>query len=205
MHEARIHAHICGDGHIYTEEGQRGTRYVIEYTNSCKELIEEYINDVKKEYGAAVEVLRHKNTYIARFRSKTAYLRLKALGAGRSREWRAPITIFLYKDQNKTIDLICAWIRAYIDDEGHIDLKTRRITITSVNENGLKDIRSLLEVLGVPCKMYKIMRGYAYRLAISGDNLVRLAQYMRPLHPEKHRRLQKLLSIYEPKSLKAEL
>ncbi len=171
----------------------------MEYTNSCKKLIEEYVNDVKKEYGAAVKVLNHKNTYIARFRSKIAYLRLKALDAGKSREWRAPITIFLYKDQDKTMDLIRAWLRAYIDDEGYIDLRTRRITITSVNETGLKDVRRLLEVLGISCKIYKIMRGYAYRLVISKDNLVRLAQYVKPLHPKKYQRLQELLSVYEIK------
>ncbi|RLG77233.1 MAG: hypothetical protein DRO12_02770 [Thermoprotei archaeon] len=45
---------------MYTEKGQRGTRYVVEYTNSCKELIEEYIDDVENEYGVAVKVLKHK-------------------------------------------------------------------------------------------------------------------------------------------------
>ena len=190
---------------MYTEKGQQGIRYVIEYTNSCRELVEEYVDDVENEYGAAVEVLKRKNTYVARFRSKNAYLRLKALGAGRSREWRAPITIFLHENKTKTKDLICAWIRAYIDDEGYVDLKTRRIAITSINKNGLrdvKDLKDLLEFLGVSCKVYKIMGGYAYRLVISGTSLARLAQCLKPLHPEKNRRLQELLLIYGYKSLK---
>ncbi len=45
-HFARIHAHICGDGHIYVENGNRGKRYVIEYTNKSIELINSFARDV---------------------------------------------------------------------------------------------------------------------------------------------------------------
>lgn len=103
---------------------------------------------------------------------------------------------------NKTKDLICAWIRAYIDDEGYVDLKTRRIAITSINKNGLRDVKDLLEFLGVSCKVYKIMGGYAYRLIISGTSLARLVQCLKPLHPEKNRRLQELLLLHGYKTLK---
>ena len=109
---------------------------------------------------------------------------------------------FLSKDKVKAKNLICAWIRAYIDDEGYVDLKTRRIAVTSINKNGLRGVKDLLEFLGVPCKVYKIMEGYAYKLVISGNNLVKLVQCLKPLRPEKRRRLQELLSIYEYKNLK---
>ena len=48
--EARIHAHICGDGHLYVEEGERGKRYIVEYTNTHTELVNEFICDAVSEY-----------------------------------------------------------------------------------------------------------------------------------------------------------
>ncbi len=43
---ARIHAHICGDGHIYVEKGDRGKRYIIEYINKSIELISSFARDI---------------------------------------------------------------------------------------------------------------------------------------------------------------
>ncbi len=62
---ARIHAHICGDGYtcISKEKRSPGTLVkhprkklernieILAYTNDCDTLIQEFVNDVKKEFG----------------------------------------------------------------------------------------------------------------------------------------------------------
>ena len=53
VREARLHAHVCGDGHLYVEVGRRGKRYIVEYTNSSLELINEFINDAIYEYNVS--------------------------------------------------------------------------------------------------------------------------------------------------------
>ncbi len=193
--EARIHAHICGDGHLYVEEGERGKRYIVEYTNTHTELINEFICDAVSEYKASPTIIRHKGAFIARFKSKYAFNRLKQLGAGKSKEWRAPIQIFYAEDYKTTASLIRNWLRAFFDDEAYIDVSTRRISVTSVNYCGLLDVKNMLTYLNIDCKVYTIMKGYAYRLVVSGKtNISKFVNNIILLHPLKISRLKRILS-----------
>ena len=172
--EARIHAHICGDGHLYTEKGDWGTRYIIEYTNTNQSLIEEFVNDAKHAYNASPTVIwrRNKRSYIARFKSRYAFRRLTSLGAGSSNNWRIDIKIL---DENKF--LIVNWLGAFFDDEAYVDTSTKRIAVTSVNLKGLKDVSTLLEFIGIKSCIYKIMHGRAFKLVISRkQNLLKYAE-----------------------------
>ena len=193
--EARIHAHICGDGHLYVEEGERGKRYIVEYTNTHTELVNEFICDAVSGYKVSPTVIRHKGTFIARFKSKYAFNRLKQLGAGKSREWRAPLQIFYAEDYKTTVSLIRNWLRAFFDDEAYIDVSTKRISVTSVNYYGLLDVRDMLNYLNIDCKVYAIMKGYAYRLVVSGKaNISKFVSNIVLLHPLKISRLKQILS-----------
>ena len=133
--EVRIHAHICGDGHLYTEKGDWGTRYIIEYTNTNQSLFEEFINDAKHAYNASPTVIwrQNKRSYIARFKLRYAFRRLTSLGAGSSNNWRIDIKIL---GENKL--LIVNWLRAFFDDEAYVDTSTKRIAVTSVNLTRIK-------------------------------------------------------------------
>ena len=194
VREARLHAHVCGDGHLYVEVGRRGKRYVVEYTNSSLELINEFINDAIYEYNVSPIIIKHKEVFIARFKSRYAFHRLALLKAGKSKEWRAPLRIFLVADTAKAAELMKNWLRAFMDDEAHIDLSTGRVTITSVNYQGLLDIKDMLNYLGIKSKIYRILRGYAYKLVISKrENLCRLFSMITPLHPQKLMRSRKIL------------
>ncbi len=172
--EARIHAHVCGDGHLYVEKGDRGIRYVVEYTNKDRELIEEFVNDAKQIYGASPTVIwrRSKRSYIARFKSRYAFQRLTSLGAGSSRSWRDNIEIF-----GNDESLVTNWLRAFFDDEAYVDTITKRITVTSVNPNGLKDVSILLESIGINPYIYTVMHGKAFKLVISRkQNILKYAK-----------------------------
>jgi hypothetical protein len=195
VREERIHAHVCGDGHLYVEKGERGRRYVVEYTNKCSMLIDEFVLDSMTEFNASPTILRHRGAFIARFKSRKAFNRLKNLGAGNSREWRAPMQMFNVGDPQGTIELIGNWLRAFFDDEAYVDLSTRRVAITSVNSLGLSDVRKMLTYLGIECKIYTISGGYAYRLVVSGRrNLKKLFNIIPPpLHPLKRTRLRRLV------------
>ncbi len=198
--EARIHAHICGDGHLYVEEGKRGKRYVIEYTNTHAELVNEFIRDAINEYKVSPSVIIHKGAFIVRFKSKYAFNRLKQLGAGKSREWRAPIQIFYAEDRKKTTSLIRNWLRAFFDYEAYIDMSTKRIVVTSVNYYGLLDVRDMLTYLNIDCKVYTIMKGYAYRLVVSGKtNISKFVSNIVLLHSLKTTRLKQIISSHKHK------
>ncbi len=88
LYLARVHAHVCGDGHIYTEKGEYGLRYVVEYTNKDLSLINDFILSIYKLLGKYPTVIRrdNKNVFTARIKSKSLYEKLVALGAGKSRE-----------------------------------------------------------------------------------------------------------------------
>jgi len=167
IHLARLHAHICGDGHIYIEEGDRGKRYIIEYTNKSIELINSFINDVIAVVGVHPVIISpaKKNALIARVESKYLFHTLKRLEAGNSREWRA--SVFL----ESSCRVIANWLSAFIDDEGYIDRVKHRIVLNSVNYNGLIDVQSILITLGIDSKMYYYSEKWNfYRLIIGGIN-----------------------------------
>ncbi len=140
--------------------------------------------------------MKHKGTYIVRFKSKTAYFRLLALGANKSRLWRVPLTIFPMNDGLRKI-FLTNWIRAYFDDEAHVDLSTRRIAVTSVNSKGIEDVKNILKELGIHSKIYNIMKGYARRLVISRlGNIEKYSLTIGFKHPRKSRKLNELLKLY---------
>ena len=192
--EARVHSHVCGDGHMYVEVGGRGLRYVVEYTSGEYVLVRDFVVSVYRAFGARPFVVRHRRGhYVARVRRKGIYFRLKALGAGGSREWRVPHELFLGPGGVPRAEIVRAWLGAFIDDEGYIDLSKRRVIINSVNHQGLKDVQTLLSFLGVEAKTYRIAGGKAFRLTISGrENIRRLTRSIELAHPKKKERLRVL-------------
>ncbi len=186
----RIHAHICGDGHLYIEKGGRGKRYVIEYTNHCIELINSFSNDVYCILGKKPFIVspRKKNVYVARIRSKYLYSLLKHLDANNSRSWRA--SAFIEMGSRVLIN----WLSAFIDDEGYIDTQKYRIVINSVNYYGLLDIHKMLESLNIDSKIYNYSNLWGFCRLIVGkrENVCRLYSMLELHHPGKKKMLAKI-------------
>jgi len=152
---ARIHAHVCGDGHLFAyrerdhygylsayRHGYYRTRYGFGYTNTNPDLIRSFMADVRTALGLTPRYHAHRTQVIVR--SKGAWELLTVLGAGRSRTWVIHESI-----QRASGAVQRAWLLAFFDDEAHFD-PHGRIRVRSVNRTGLEQAASMLRRF-VPC------------------------------------------------------
>ena len=146
--EARVVAHICGDGWLtkYDEKNSlqivngrkyRRTRkrYQIGYCNKEKTLRKQFSRDITKVYCIKTRSIRIE----VRCRSKRIFDRLQKLGGGNSKSW------FVGKEiikSNKKIKK--EWLKSFFDDESTSTFEHGRIRIKSMNERGLKQVKKLL-------------------------------------------------------------
>ena len=86
---------------------------------------------------------------------------------GRSAEQRVPDCLF-----RATPEIKRAFLKAYIEGEGHVSRKEREITVASTSENLLEGVRSLLLSLGIETTLEERQDG-SYRLRTSGTDFVR--------------------------------
>ncbi len=77
---------------------------------------------------------------------------------------RVPEAISTASDRTKR-----AFLRAFVEGEGHVAANEREISVASMSEALLKDVRSLLVSLGVGSQLQPRRNG-SYRLRISGDD-----------------------------------
>lgn len=152
---ARVHAHVCGDGYMrkakerddygYLKEYKRGNhrwRYGFAYTNFNDDLIRSFIVDVKEAFGLTGRFgLKQRTVYV---KSRAAWDWLRAMGAGKSREWFIPRVI-----RRGHPEIRIAWTQAFFDDEGHFE-SWGRIRARSVNRRGLEQLARMLRPL-IPC------------------------------------------------------
>ena len=154
---ARLHAHVCGDGHLFVSrerdhygylrvyrEGYYRHRYGFGYTNLNETLIHSFMEDVKDILNLTprYEPAYHRVTV----RSKAVWQLLKDLGAGKSRVWRISPLIVHADDA-----VVAAWIKAFFDDEAHF-VPDGGIRVRSVNRPGLEQLAVMLRRF-VPCHL----------------------------------------------------
>ena len=193
VEEARIHAHICGDGYLTTYIEKRALqivrgrryyrprmRYVIGYSNSEPMLIEEFVRDVKQAYGINCRVLMRGRNLEARFRSKRAFMRLRELGAGKSHEWFVGEEII-----NADEDIRREWLRAFFNDEARVTPTESRIRIKSVNLHGLKLVSLMLMSLGIQNHITGPNSDETWYLVITKHDVIRYIRRVGFLHPKK--------------------
>jgi len=154
---ARIHAHVCGDGHlIYTREkddygylkpyrqGYYRKRYGIAYTNKNPALIKEFTCDAQQVFG--LQPRYEASKWVVVVKSKAVWELMRHLGAGRSREWSIGSEVV-----QAPLEAQLAWLRAFFDDEAHFD-PHGRIRVRSVNRAGLEQTARMLRRF-VPCHL----------------------------------------------------
>jgi len=204
VEEARIHAHVCGDGYLatYLEKhalqivrGRRyyrpRTRYVVGYSNSEVKLIKEFVRDVRLAYGIKCRVLTRGRHLEARLRSKRVFMRLKELGAGASREWLIGDEII-----NADEDVRREWLRAFFDDEARIAPAERRIRVKSVNLRGLRLVSHLLMSLGIKSYITGPNSDGTWYLVIAKQDVIYYIRRIGFLHPAKLRAAAIILKIH---------
>ncbi len=154
---ARIHAHVCGDGHLFAtrerdhygylrayREGYYRTRYGFGYTNLRDTLLRLFMEDVREVFNLTPRDERkwHRVTV----RSKAVWQLLTDLGAGKSRTWSISPLILRADDE-----VVASWIKAFFDDEAHV-VPNGGIRVRSVNRPGLEQVAIMLRRF-VPCHL----------------------------------------------------
>jgi len=195
VEEARIHAHVCGDGYLTTYLEKRAlqivrgrryhrprTRYVVGYSNSEPKLVEEFVRDVKLTYGIKCRILTRGRYLEARLRSKRVFMRLKELGAGTSHEWLVGEEI-ISADENVQRE----WLRAFFDDEARIAPTERRIRVKSVNLRGLRLVSRMLMNLGIKSHITGPNADDTWYLVITRHDVIYYIRNVGFLHPAKLR------------------
>lgn len=154
---ARLHAHVCGDGHLFNKrekdsygylkryrEGYYRRRYGIGYTNKNPSLIQSFCDDAKEAFGLRPQY--EASRWMVVVKSKAVWELLKSLGAGRSRDWYVHSTIL-----QADVTVVSAWIKAFFDDEAHF-VPNGGIRVRSVNRPGLEQVANMVRRF-VPCHL----------------------------------------------------
>lgn len=197
LEEARIAAHVCGDGWLcsYIEKnslqivnGRRYHRdrrkYEVGYCNTNKALLDQFASDMAKIFN--VKPRRKSNE--VRVRSKRIFERVKFLGAGNTYEWKIGPTV---KNSSKRAKNY--WLRAFFDDEATVENnKQKRIRVKSMNFKGLNSVRKMLSELGIHGRITGPNIDNSWYLSLSGLEAKKFILKIGFDHTEKKLKSEKL-------------
>jgi len=142
---ARIHAHLCGDGSVYiyeTSERDRNLRAVTGYYNKNQKLLNKFRKDFSKLFGVKMAIRPNRDVSIKSIRIFRELI--KRFGEFGSKKWRVHNSI---KNSNKNIRL--EWLKAFFEDESYHEKRYNRLKIKSINHKGLRDVKEMLNSLGI--------------------------------------------------------
>ncbi len=166
---ARIHAHLCGDGSVFifkTKEKGRKFSGGIGYYNKNQDLLNKFRNDFSKIFK--VKMKMRKNREVSIRSVKRANYFISKFGSFKSKEWKIPILI---KKAPKKI--IIEWLKAFFEDEAYHEKRYNRLKIKSMNYLGLKDVKRLLNKLGIFSSLTGPNIDKSYYLTISKFNKIK--------------------------------
>tara|TARA_Y100000310_G_scaffold29928_1_gene28439 strand:+ start:110 stop:724 length:615 start_codon:yes stop_codon:yes gene_type:complete len=148
--KARIIAHLIGDGaHLKTNHD-----YVLKYEVRDEDSLKQFNDDLIEVYGLkpSWEVntsgITGEPIDFVRLRSKLAYEDLLEYATYFSKDWKLKKPMF---KANKKIKK--EFLRALYDDEGSVKSKYQ-IALYSINENGLRQIKDMLEEFNISSVIY---------------------------------------------------
>jgi replicative DNA helicase Mcm len=168
---ARLVGYIVAEG--YAELRADNTAYV-GITNDCEAVLE----DVEAQFSNLGLSFTNRQShpgksakeYICGSSEFASFLNeLEPRLLESSAEQRVPEPIFEATEPIRT-----AFLKAYIEGEGHVSPKEREITVASVSEDLLEDVRSLLLSVGIRSHL-EAKDERSYRLRISGTDFKRYA------------------------------
>lgn len=142
---ARIHAHLCGDGSVFifrTKEKDRNWAGGIGYYNNNQRLLDKFRADFSTLFGVRMKMRKNREVSIRSVKRAKEFM--EKFGSFGSREWRIHSSI-----KNSTKKVRLEWLKAFFEDEAYHEKRYNRLKIKSVNSNGLKDIKDLLDSVGI--------------------------------------------------------
>jgi len=166
----RIIGHLLFDGTVYN----KNYNYIARYINSSRNLIEQFIRDMKEVYGISPTDLEEHSSYSkVTFKSKYLYVDLMNYFKSYSTSNLSIMVPNSIINSNRNIKL--EFLKAFFEDEGSIsatgrlmgDLKSKKI---------IKQLGDLLKEFGFKFGIcsYKEPTGYMYKIYLSKtkDNLI---------------------------------
>ena len=140
---SRLCGFLAGDGCL------TGSRKSIRFFPDDESLIEPYIEAMKIIYNKEPKTKIKLNHFELSITSKVIFEDLSRISTFGMKKWGVPFNLF-----NSESDMI-EWLRAFFDAEAHVNVHSKHIKVSSVNEKGLNEVNILLDKLGIHTKIYK--------------------------------------------------
>ncbi len=201
---ARCLAKISGDGNLY--------KHYIRYSNTSDILRDEFIEDIKQEFGniTFTKGVGNSGTPFVQIHGKNIINKfLTCLPSFKSSDIFVPLII-----KNSTDDIIQEYIRVLYDDEGCVALRLfrktnewkRNITLASNSLYLLIDIKQILNSYNIMSN--RIIKNNNHRiddksyiLSITGkENIINFSKNISFKHPDKLKRIKLMIKSYEATS-----
>ncbi|MFD1586225.1 LAGLIDADG family homing endonuclease [Halorientalis brevis] len=169
---ARLLGYIVAEGYVEQRDDKTG---FVSITNEDREVLDD-ITDALERLGlnyterephdgkTAREIMCSSGEFVSFLRTLDPSL-LES-----SREQRVPAEILSASDQTKA-----AFVRAFVEGEGHVSAKQREISVASMSKELLAGLRSLLLSLGITSQLAE-RHNDSYRLRISGSQFGRYVE-----------------------------
>lgn len=140
---SRICGFLAGDGCLVE------SRSSIRFFPDDESLIGPYVEAMKKVYNKIPSVIKKKNHYEVSITSKVMFEDLVKYCKFSTKKWNLPLEIF------KSDEDIIEWIRAFFDAEAHVNMHAKNIKVSSINKDGLIEVKEALIKLGIHSKIYE--------------------------------------------------
>ncbi|MBI2147458.1 ATP-binding protein [Candidatus Woesearchaeota archaeon] len=193
---ARLLGYLLGDGYV----AKSATSAWISFTNTNKELIQDYQRLVKSIFNGNTTVRKRKQSEEAYITSVSIFSFLKSIGDGiavSSAQKKIPQAV-----NRSPPGVLKEFIRALFECEAYINLKKRQIEFSTISKNLAEDLQTNLLKFGIISLLkYKIKYAAntkekrkipAYDLIISGDEASRFISTISFVSKEKKRKAARL-------------
>jgi hypothetical protein len=191
--KARIHGYICGDGSIFIRnKNNREVGHLIKFYPDDLSMMNSFIKAMKIIYEKEPKIKKLKGYYSVIYYSKSITKDLLKHGPYGTKLWGLPKKLLVSKEAKKE------WLKALFDSEAYVGKD--HIKIQTVNPEGMKDVKSLLQKSNIYTREYQYSPknpnwSKVYIIRIS--RLANLKTYQEKIgftHSQKNLKLKKLIS-----------
>ncbi|MFW5905601.1 MAG: LAGLIDADG family homing endonuclease, partial [archaeon] len=165
---ARLVGYIVAEGHVIRRDDNtadlritNADEAVLEDAKRALEALALPYSEDEREGSTAKRLRCHSSAFV------TFLEAIEPAILENSDQQRVPATIERASDSIRR-----AFLRAYVEGEGHVADAERELTVASMSERLLEDVRGLLTSLGIDASIHERVNG-SFRLRISGANFAR--------------------------------
>ena len=125
------------------------SRYSIRFFPDDDSLVTPYTEAIEYVYGKKPTVKEKNNHFELSVSSKVVFEHLSEIANFGTKKWKVPFLLF--EEESEMIE----WVRAFFDAEAHVNLSSKQIKVSSVNKEGLSEVKLLLKGLGIHSEVYR--------------------------------------------------